>query len=892
VTDLDDKNSGSSEPADGYASESRQRTVNWPLRSMLDSVPGAWFFIRSNGSLAFVNDAAARSLGYSRLELLSLDWTDITELVGSDNFRGFWSTLPTNEPTVLSTRQRRKDQSSFSVEVRASRILLDGEEVVVAYTVDLTDREVVRAKLVETEAQFARVLEQVNDLVFRLALENAPRFEFVSPNSLAILGYSADELMGSPELFDRVVHSSDRERMLACDNNCGQSGSAIRFLHFDGHFIWMDVRAARTLQADRVVRLEGIARDVTRELEHEQALEESVELLRSIIDHAPVIVWSLDRTGRFELSEGKGLNELGLAAGQVVGQSVWDLYAGSPSIIEATRKALAGEAVDGSWNIGSVHYEFHYAPHFGPNGEPAGATGVAVDVSRRNRAEHSNQQLLTAIEQAAEAVVVADPEGRVVYVNPAYVRTSLYSRDVVQGQPWSQFEIAEDEEFLDGLRALLASGQAWTGRIRSRRSNVTKFDEEATLSPIRGEHGELLGCVAVKRDITQQIRWEEQLRQSQKMEAVGQLAGGIAHDFNNLLQVISGNLELLSHQELGENAQHLVDDIAQASSRASNLVAQLLAFSRKDSIEFVTLRPNRVIFAMLDMLRRLLGEDITIHWETKPTVPHIRANVPQLEQVVVNLCVNARDAMPRGGRLRLSMSAKSHASIEAASIGTVVDRLRNAETYAVLTIEDDGDGMPDDVRQRIFEPFFTTKGVGKGTGLGLATVYAIMERHGGFIDVASVLGRGTAFHLYFPGVEPAETPSDTYNVSRSIEGKNRLILVAEDDPQVRNLTARFLTRVGFRVVTAIDGLDAEALIRKNEAALSAVVLDAIMPHLRGPDVYLRMRQRGCVLPCLIVTGYDFQSLDPLPELENALVLQKPFDGPRLFDKLAQLLDEA
>jgi CheY-like chemotaxis protein len=351
-------------------------------------------------------------------------------------------------------------------------------------------------------------------------------------------------------------------------------------------------------------------------------------------------------------------------------------------------------------------------------------------------------------------------------------------------------------------------------------------------------------------------------------------------------------LELLSHQELGENAQHLVDDIAQASSRASNLVAQLLAFSRKDSIEFVTLRPNRVIFAMLDMLRRLLGEDITIHWETKPTVPHIRANVPQLEQVVVNLCVNARDAMPRGGRLRLSMSAKSHASIEAASIGTVVDRLRNAETYAVLTIEDDGDGMPDDVRQRIFEPFFTTKGVGKGTGLGLATVYAIMERHGGFIDVASVLGRGTAFHLYFPGVEPAETPSDTYNVSRSIEGKNRLILVAEDDPQVRNLTARFLTRVGFRVVTAIDGLDAEALIRKNEAALSAVVLDAIMPHLRGPDVYLRMRQRGCVLPCLIVTGYDFQSLDPLPELENALVLQKPFDGPRLFDKLAQLLDEA
>ncbi len=890
MTDKDSKDSGGDEPIDGYVSESRQRTVNWPLRSMLDSMPGAWFFIRANASLAFVNDAAALSLGYSRLELLSLHWTDITRSSNADAFATFWASLPSNEPTTLTTWQMRKDQSVFPVEVRASRIRLDGEELVVAYTVDLTDREAARATLVETKAQFARVLEQVPDLVFRLVLDPFARFEFVSPNSLSILGYSADELCSSPKLFEQVVHSADRASLLGCRDGLAKSDSIVRFIHRDGHFIWMDVRAAQTANAQSLVLIEGIARDVTRELEHEQALEESVELLRSIIDHAPVIVWSLDRTGRFELSEGKGLGEMGLVPGQVVGQSVWDLYAGAPAVIEATRRALAGESVDGSWDLGNAQFDFHYAPHFGTNGEPAGATGVAVDVSRRHRAEHSNQQLLTAIEQAAEAVVVADPEGKVVYVNPAYVRTSHYSRDEVVEQPWSRFEIAQDEDFLNGLAALLATGQRWSGRIRSRRRNGARFDEEATLSPIRGERGELLGCVAVKRDITQQIRWEEQLRQSQKMEAVGQLAGGIAHDFNNLLQVIHGNLELLSHQVLGEYSQHLVDDISHASSRASKLVGQLLAFSRKDSVEFVTLRLDRVIFAMLDMLRRLLGEDIEIQWEAGPAVPHIRANAPQLEQVIVNLCVNARDAMPRGGRLKLAVCARPHTLLEA-TVGANIDPSRVVEQYAMLTVQDEGEGMPPEVRQRIFEPFFTTKGVGKGTGLGLATVYAIMERHGGFIDLSSELGRGTSFHLYFPGVEAQQAPSSTFKISRTVEGKNRLVLVAEDDPQVRNLTARFLARVGFRVVTAMDGLEAETLIGSHEAELSAVVLDAIMPHLRGPDVYLRMRGRGCMLPCLIVTGYDFQSLDPLPELERALVLQKPFDGPKLFDRLAQLLEE-
>jgi PAS domain S-box-containing protein len=857
---------------------------------MLDSMPGAWFFIRPDSTLAFVNDAAARALGYSRLELLSLRWCDIATTPSEQAFRSFWAALPENEPTTFAAWLSRRNSSTFPVEVRASRIVLDGEELIVAYTVDLTENESAKLTLMEAQAQFKRIVEQVPDLVFRIVLDSEPYFEFVSPNCNTILGYASNELCGSPRHFALVVHADDRAHLLANQGERSKGNSIVRFVHRDGHFISMDVRATHTLTHDRKRQIEGIARDVTVELEHEQALEESVELLRSIIDHAPVIVWSLDRGGRFELSEGKGLTELGLQPGEVVGRSVWDLYAGLPSILEATRRALLGEPVDGSWNIGDVHFDFHYAPHFGPNGEPAGATGVAVDVSRRHRAEHSNQQLLTAIEQAAEAVVVTGPSGDVVYVNPAFLRTSGYAKAEVEGKPWSRFEIADDLEFQNHLMNLLGGGASWSGRIRSRRADGTRFDEEATLSPIRDDHGKMLGCVAVKRDITQQIRWEEQLRQSQKMEAVGQLAGGIAHDFNNLLQIIHGNLELLSTQVLGEYSQHLVDDIAHASERASRLVGQLLAFSRKDSVEFVTLRLDRVIFALLGMLRRLLGEDIDIQWNSGPGVPHIRANAPQLEQVIVNLCVNARDAMPKGGRIRISVTTKRKHEITPTLLASIPSESLS-ESYAVLTVQDEGEGMPNEVRERIFEPFFTTKGVGKGTGLGLATVYAIMKRHGGFIDVTSELARGTEFQLFFPGVEAEDAPSGTFKIHRAVEGRNRLLLVAEDDPQVRNLTARFLARAGFRVVTAIDGLDAENLIAKHEHELSGVVLDAIMPRLRGPDVYLRMRERGCRLPCLIVTGYDFQSLDPLPELENALVLQKPFDGPKLFDKIALLLGD-
>ena len=868
---------------DGFTSDFRQRAPVLLATDLLDALPTACLLAKTNGTLVYANPEAAALLGFESVAQLLHSSSACTWSLIEAFATPWWQSILDRPNKAVSSSLRQANGQCLQTLVRLAPAPDSNSGLLLAH---ISERSKTAEQFQQLQERYEALLRRSIDLEFKLALFPQPHFNQLSESALPLLGYAPGELLADGDALERIVHSEDRSNLL--DPNAGEATPVgiVRFLHRDGRFLWMRVQKTCTRNARGELEIEGSARDVTRELEQDQALEESVELLRSIIDHAPVIVWSIDRKGKFELSEGRGLENLGLAPGQIVGQSIWDLYAEHPQIIEATRVALRGEPVDGTWDLGPIQFDFHYAPNFDRNGHPSGATGVAVDVTRRHRAEHENQRLLTAIEQATEAVVLTDRSGCVTYVNPAYDKTSGYDRDKALEKPWKNLEIATDQEFLKRLEVVLTEGLAWSGRTKSRRATGASYDEDVTLSPIRDPMGIIQGAVAVKRDITDQLRWEEQLRQSQKMEAVGQLAGGIAHDFNNLLQIIRGNLELLSNQPLEEYPQHLADDISHATDRAVKLVRQLLAFSRKDSVEFVTLRLDRVIFALLGMLRRLLGEDIEVDWLTASGLPYIRANAPQLEQIVVNLCVNARDAMPRGGRLQLKVSSEplppALASIHATS---------GEDRFAVLSVEDDGEGMSPEVRDRIFEPFFTTKGVGKGTGLGLATVYAIMERHGGFIDVLSAPGQGTSFRLYFPAVEGQESGSGTFKASRTVEGRNRLVLVAEDDPQIRNLTARFLARAGFRVVTAMDGAEADALISKNAEELSLVILDAIMPHLRGPDVYLRMRARGSMVPCLIVTGYDFQSLDPIPELVRAMVLQKPFDGQQLFDRLAQLLED-
>jgi PAS domain S-box-containing protein len=401
------------------------------------------------------------------------------------------------------------------------------------------------------------------------------------------------------------------------------------------------------------------------------------------------------------------------------------------------------------------------------------------------------------------------------------------------------------------------------------------------------------GCQAVlvcSMDITEKRELEDQLRQSQKMEAVGRLAGGVAHDFNNLLQVIRGYAPLLKRDYAhDESAVHKFDQIIRASDRAMVLVRQLLTFSRRETMHPEPVDPVALTTQLTKMIKRLLGEHIEIVLNVHNTPPPVYADPGQLEQVLMNLCVNSRDAMPGGGRIVIDVASRS---LDATWCRTHPDVMPGE--YVCLSVSDTGCGMSPDLCERVFEPFFTTKAEGKGTGLGLATVYAIVRRHGGHIDVYSQEGLGTTFRVFVP-VAPsaclaaeadAEGPDD-------LPGGTETILLAEDGDLVREMTQSILEEAGYSVITACDGEEAVVLFAENSSEIDLLVLDVIMPKRNGRDVYEAVSSRRKGIPVLFVSGYssDLLESDYLLSVPGD-ILQKPYTEPELLERIRTLLDRS
>jgi two-component system cell cycle sensor histidine kinase/response regulator CckA len=510
------------------------------------------------------------------------------------------------------------------------------------------------------------------------------------------------------------------------------------------------------------------------------------------------------------------------------------------------------------------------------------------DISLRKRAETASRSLTIAIAQADEMVLVTDAQGAIVYVNPAFERVTGYSRAEALGHnPRFLKSGVQSGEFYRALWATVSSGQTWRGRLVNKKKDGTLYTQDSTISRVLDASGAIASYVAVNRDVTASLALEAQFLQSQKMEAVGRLAGGVAHDFNNVLSVILSYAEMISGDlKPGEPLRADVEEIRIAALRAADLTRQLLAFSRRQVLETKVVNLKDSLVGMEKMIARLLGADVALTMVPASDLWNVQVDPGQFEQIVMNLAVNARDALPQGGKL----------TIDTANVVLDEDCARShpgllAGEYVEIAVSDSGLGMDRETQARIFEPFFTTKEKGKGTGLGLATVFGIVRQSAGHIWVQSEPGAGTTFKLYFPRFGGlVEAPSSAPTELRSESGSETILLV-EDEEQVRVLARSILRRHGYVVLDASNAGEALLACEQHGAMIHLLLTDVVLPRMSGRLLAERLATIRPEMKVLFMSGYTDDAVLLHGVLDSGVsFLSKPLTPTSLTRKVREVLD--
>jgi PAS domain S-box-containing protein len=514
-----------------------------------------------------------------------------------------------------------------------------------------------------------------------------------------------------------------------------------------------------------------------------------------------------------------------------------------------------------------------------------GLVVFAFDISGLKMAIEEQARLVTAVEHAAESIIVTNPEGIIEYVNPAFEKITGYSRQEVIGRNIELMDSGRHSKtFLSFIIDTLQRGEIWQGRIVNKRKDNSLYETEATVSPIKNKIGEITNYVSLQRDVSHEVRLERQLRQAQKMEAIGTLAGGIAHDFNNLLMGIQGNISLsLLDLDTDSPLSKNLKKIEQYIQNGVDLTKQLLGFARGGKYEISLLNINELLKEQNLMFSRT-NKEVIFEDKFAPDLWSVEVDRGQIEQVLMNLYLNALQAMPGGGTLIIRTG---HVTIDKDQYNPYYVK---AGKYVKITIEDTGIGMSEEIQQRIFDPFFTTKEMGRGTGLGLASVYGIVKNHEGFINVYSEKGKGTRFEVCLPasgkGVPHKEKAREEF-----VEGKETVLLV-DDEDMIIDVGERMLGKLGYKVFTARDGKEAIEVFQKYQEKIDVIVLDMIMPKMGGGESFDRIKKMKPEIKVLLSSGYSIngQATEILNRGCNGFI-QKPFNLQNLSKNLRSILEE-
>ena len=594
----------------------------------------------------------------------------------------------------------------------------------------------------------------------------------------------------------------------------------------------------------------------------------------------------------------------GLSADQVIGKISYELFPDllSQGVVDDLRRALSGERVEGadtrfgSESLGVQGWlSARYEPYIDDDGNIVGVVAHLRDVTERKQTEELAQRrerhLRTIIESASDLVSILDREGRTRYASPSFASVlGLVSSDLIANNPLDRIHPADSARVLDAFRAVVRAPQS-PQRVQYRVRHANG-GWRVLVSSARNllDDPSVGGIVVASRDITEWQELQEQLQLSKKIEVVGRLAGGVAHDFNNLLTVIRGNAQMLQETAGFPSAlRQELDEIAQAADRAATLTRQLLAFSRQQVLEPQVLDLNAVLGDVWKLLERVAGESVTMEENFSGSLGAVTADPAQIQQVLLNLVVNARDAMPGGGRLFIETS-NVVATAEFANAHTPM----TPGEYVRLAVRDTGEGMDAETKARAFEPFFTTKVQGRGTGMGLSTVYGVVKQSGGFIWVESEPLRGSTFTIYLPRTR-SSAPMGPVPSAAAVENRrgSETILVVEDEELVRSITRRTLERAGYRVLEAVNGHEALLAARALGAELDLVLTDIVMPVMGGRELAAVLNRERPLLSILFMSGYTHEREAHLsPGGGVSHFLHKPFALDELTSRVRLVLDQA
>jgi PAS domain S-box-containing protein len=885
------------------------------LNTLIEISPLGIITLDAQSRVQMCNPAFERLFLYRRAEIEGVNLDELLAPPESVSEALELTSQSLNGIAVHTTsRRRRKDGTLIDVEVHGVPLVMHGALVgQLGLYHDITERKRAEQALLLSEEKFAKAFRSSPNAMAISTLEEG-RFLEVNDSFLRRFGRQREDVVGrTAHELGVWVNPDDRVRMIDELRNTGRvNGREVPLRSRSGQ-IWVGLFSAETIEVRGVHCLLTAVEDITERKRAEEALQESGRQLAQAMDRALLAHWELNTATRIFTFNDRFYALYGTTAEREGGyQMSAETYAREflfPEdmhiVADEIAKGLATTDPDAAWTVehrirrrdGEIrHIVVRISAIKNSEGLTIKTRGVNQDITERKRAEEalreSEERFRRFIENVPLGVCRTTPDGRVLMANPALVRMlgydswqELASRNLEDvaleaGYPRSAFrEQIEREGEVGGFEA------AW-----KRRDGSVMFVRESARA-FRADDGRVLYYDSIVEDVTERRRLGEQLRQSQKMEAVGCLAGGVAHDFNNLLTVVTGYSDLLLKRPPATCAgmRAPLEEIKKAAERAASLTRQLLTFSRKQMLQPQILDLNSLLTNVDEMLRRMIGEDIELVTHLPSALGRVKADPGQIDQVIMNLAVNARDAMPQGGRLTLEAANVELDSSYASSHESVLPG-----HYVMIAMSDTGIGMDAETQAHIFEPFFTTKEVGKGTGLGLATVYGIVKQSGGSIRVYSEPGKGTTFKVYLPRIDQAaEVIAPTNMPVDELSRGSETILLAEDEEAVRSLVRGVLESTGYQVLETKGAHDALEVGERHRKHIHLLLTDVVMPQMSGAELVKHLAPLHPETKVLYMSGYTDHAVVRHGLLDSSTAfLQKPFTPDALALKVREVLDGA